>query len=175
MRKFDHDAAIRMYQDGATLREVGVHFGVTTERVRQVIVRRGLTTRGCSAPRKMKTRPLPEAEIAAAYRAGATLQTLIRDYHTHLARIKGVLARAGVPLRPLGAHARGPKVDLPDAEIAARYRAGEDTTHLAVHYGVAGRTIMLRLHAMGVQMRPKGIAGRKAAQAARRAAIRGNE
>ena len=47
-------------------------------------------------------------------------------------------------------------IDLPVAGIAVRYRAGESIRVLGRAYGVANKTIWNRLHAAGVEMRPRG-------------------
>ena len=50
----------------------------------------------------------------------------------------------------------GKRVDLPDAEMARRYEAGESTWALARAYSVSHETIGRRLRAAGVKMRPRG-------------------
>ena len=48
------------------------------------------------------------------------------------------------------------RIDLPMYEIAVRYEAGESTRTLEAVYGVSRRTIVTRLKAMGVTLRPGG-------------------
>ena len=45
------------------------------------------------------------------------------------------------------------KIDLPVAEMAGRYEAGENTFALGDAYGVGQRTVVRRLHDAGVKMR----------------------
>ena len=47
-------------------------------------------------------------------------------------------------------------IELPVAELAARYRAGEGSPALARAYGVSKKTICSRLREVGVTMRPGG-------------------
>jgi very-short-patch-repair endonuclease len=51
-----------------------------------------------------------------------------------------------------------PPLDLPDAEIAARYRAGESVQALAQAYGVSRPNIDRRLHRLGVERRGQAAA-----------------
>lgn len=46
-----------------------------------------------------------------------------------------------------------PTVDLPDGELARRYRAGESIIVLAHEYGCSIATVSRRLRALGVTMR----------------------
>ena len=52
-------------------------------------------------------------------------------------------------------------VDLPVAELAKRYGAGESTYILGHAYGVGHMTIWRRLRAMGVKLRPRAQPGNK--------------
>lgn len=46
-----------LYQDGATLEEVGADYGITRERVRQLFKKAGLQTRGPGKPGSKLRRP----------------------------------------------------------------------------------------------------------------------
>ena len=48
------------------------------------------------------------------------------------------------------------RINLPETEMAARYKAGESTCELGRAYGVAHRTVRNHLVAAGVKMRPVG-------------------
>ena len=47
-----------------------------------------------------------------------------------------------------------PRVNLPVEVIAARYKGGENTYELGRAYGVSHDTVLRRLHAAGVKVRP---------------------
>ncbi len=64
-----------VYQDGATLEEVGKRYGITRERVRQLFKKAGLKTRRRQETLELKRRRDPTvAEMYALYEQGATLK-----------------------------------------------------------------------------------------------------
>jgi Mor family transcriptional regulator len=94
-----------------------------------------------------------EAELVAAYEAGATVEELAERHDCSVTTIRSVLGDAGVALR-----ARGPRSPLEgrEAELAADYEGGATVRGLAARYGANQRTIRKVLADRGVAMRPPG-------------------
>jgi transposase-like protein len=94
-----------------------------------------------------------EAEVAAAYRAGATIEVLAERHGCSTESIRSVLHDASVGLR-----ARGPRSPLAGAEadVVAAYEAGATLRELAERFGANARTIRKVLLDRGVPMRGPG-------------------
>lgn len=94
-----------------------------------------------------------EAELAAAYDAGETVEMLAVRYGCSTTTVREVLAAEGVGLRPPGP--RSPLVGR-EAEVATAYEAGATVRELAERFGANQRTIRKVLAGEGVAMRPPG-------------------
>lgn len=94
-----------------------------------------------------------EEEVAAAYRAGATVEVLANRHDCSVTTIRDVLAAEGVELR-----SRGPRSPLEGREraLAVAYEAGGTVRELAERFGANQRTIRKVLQDEGVTMRRPG-------------------
>ena len=94
-----------------------------------------------------------EAELVAAYEAGATVESLAAEHGCSVTTVRDVLAAEGVELR-----ARGPRspLDGREAEVATAYEGGATVRDLAERFGANQRTIRKVLAGEGVVMRPPG-------------------
>jgi transposase-like protein len=94
-----------------------------------------------------------EAEVAAAYAAGATVEELAERHGCSTTSIRSLLQDQGVEAR-----ARGPRSPLEGrgAELAADYEGGATVRDLAESYGANQRTIRKVLSEQGVTMRARG-------------------
>jgi DeoR/GlpR family transcriptional regulator of sugar metabolism len=94
-----------------------------------------------------------EADLAAAYEAGATVQELAASIGCSVTTVRDVLADAGVALR-----ARGPRSPLEgqEASLAAAYLGGATVRDLVERFGANQRTIRKVLAEQGVEMRRPG-------------------
>jgi len=79
-----------MYRDGKTLEEIGAKYGLTRERVRQIMIRSGNDPKGID-------RPMPEHYRRAidAYLAGDSLLTAAHIADIHPITFRNILVRAG--------------------------------------------------------------------------------
>lgn len=94
-----------------------------------------------------------EAELVAAYEAGATVEELAARHGCSVTTIRLVLGGEGVELRPPGP--RSP-LDGREREVAAAYEAGATVRELVDRFGANQRTIRKVLGEQGVSMRRPG-------------------
>lgn len=95
----DADELRRRYQAGATLVELGQHYGVSNVTILYRLRRAGIPRRPARAPQK--DLPKSEAdELRRLYRAGATLAELARHYEVSESTVFRRMERAGIPRRP---------------------------------------------------------------------------
>lgn len=123
----DKDRAAEMarrYLGGETLETIGKAFGVTRERVRQILRKTGVASLGHRPEHCKQAHPLTQDEIAAAemYEQGIRpAQIAVRYPKVNLAVVR---ERLGIPAKPYGSWNIRPD----DAEITARvaelYRSG---------------------------------------------------
>lgn len=104
--------------------------------------------------------PTRRAEIAARYKAGATLGALAQAYGYHRATVSKYIVGEGVQLRPCPTRGRPVRERLLDAvkraEMATKYRYGMSVRELARAYGVAYGTAHGALAGAGVTFRQRG-------------------
>lgn len=118
-KKFDHDEAIRLYREGATVAGLADRFGVTDSAIRNVLHRRGVETRGT-------TRSFDYQEAATMYKAGV----LVKDIATELGTTESSVRRAmrlqkvkADDRHRVAANARRRKLDETDHTIVALMRS----------------------------------------------------
>jgi len=131
---------IAMYQKGHTLQEVGDEFGVTRERVRQIMSKFGVESRSPGRGPKVID-DLTCASIVKMYQEGASQSALIRLFSEVPAyRVRRILIDNGVTLR------QGDDIwytnprRIPDEireEAIKMYQAGASTVAVAQEFGVA--------------------------------------
>lgn len=118
-----------LYVQGATLEDVGIQFGLTRERVRQIFVGAGLPTRSPGASRAIqRARQLREKSeaICAAFATGKEPEKIALELGVPLSGVKAVLRdRMPVAFR----HKSRPRPPtFTDAELLAFLRAAEAAT-----------------------------------------------
>lgn len=102
---FDHAAAVAMYAaGGVTLQDVADRYGVTRERIRQILRKAGVPKRGVGAPQihPRQPKPIDGEALAERYVAGETTIALGEAYGCSAGRIGTHLKKAGYTLRPKG-------------------------------------------------------------------------
>jgi hypothetical protein len=90
------------------------------------------------------------------YRAGETLAMLAATTGLCITALYRQLKGAGVKLRPPGRRPSTGGLVATDADLVARYRAGESCAAIAVATGLHPTVVYWRLRRAGVQMRPPG-------------------
>lgn len=90
---------MRAYTAGATIEALAEHHGCSTESIRAVLRAEGVEAR----PRGPRS-PLAgrEDDVAAAYRAGATIRELAERFGANARTVRKVLVDREVPMRPPG-------------------------------------------------------------------------
>ena len=93
------DEVVRAYEGGATVTELASRYDCSTTTVREVLQANGaqLRARGPRSPLEGR-----EAEVAAAYEAGATVRELVERFDANQRTVRKVLADAGVVMRRTG-------------------------------------------------------------------------
>jgi lambda repressor-like predicted transcriptional regulator len=145
---------IAAYCGGETGSEVGARYGITRQRVSQILLRYGVETRhsgseeGLAKAREriqalaadglMDRHPDRNSKIVAAHKAGAGLRKIARDMGLSPGVVAGVLHRKGLTTEKLG---RGNGVPAEIREAAAREAWASTYQAAADKYGVAASTV----------------------------------
>jgi hypothetical protein len=108
-------------------------------------------------------------EMVRRYPGGETCATIAAATGLAEATVHYRLKRAGVEFRPAHKAPGYGRLDLSDAEIAERYRAGESTYEIGRSLGVSANAIREHLIEAGVERRPKGTHRRPESRAKERA------
>lgn len=150
-------AAIAMYEAGATLEQIGAHYGVTRERVRQWFAKVGkgdLAQQRFAAHREARSRRTC-ARCGQVYEAARWAEHFARGTHKEL--------RAGSKMDP--ARWDG---------VAADYAAGMKVSAISAKWDMEITSIMRTVRAHGIPLRAPhmGRKGSNAETAARKARIR---
>lgn len=149
----DKQAVIAMHDNGRlTLQEVGDHFGVTRERIRQILARQGLTERnnGALAPEVLASRL---NRYLKALRPGVSSKEACEIAELHYGEVATAARVLGYTLpKPTR------KERLMYQEIATYYEANPHLTGraVAVHFGVPPLTVSRALQKLGVKPRHSG-------------------
>ena len=130
-----------LYEEGKTLQEIGTEFGLTRERVRQVLRDANVESQG---RRKREDSPeqlsAQDKKIARLYDKGTPPSELIVQFGINYSHLQTVLKRAGVDVKPKGFFNRRPGYEKIRDGIIRDYKNGVDTQIIADRYGLCGRT-----------------------------------
>ena len=144
----------KLYTDeNMTLEQVAERFGVTRQRVQQVLARLGVQIRPRGDyPRERMLTAEQERDAVGRYEAGERTVDIANAFGVSIHVVYGCLHRAGVPCRNPGAARKEFDVD----EAAAMYESGMSVFDIAPHFGVSAMCIHRRLKEHGVKFRPSG-------------------
>lgn len=159
----------RLYLDEEnTLQEIGDQYGLSRERVRQILRDNGVESLGRrERPRKEPPLTKKEKAIASAYDRGVRPSDLKERYPglTYSA-LQSILKRAGVETKPKGYFNRRSGYEKTVTGIIRDYQRGDDTGDIADRYGLCGRTEIYKfLKREGVPVRHQHKAEYEAANA----------
>jgi lambda repressor-like predicted transcriptional regulator len=145
-------AVATAYRDGASTTALAARFDVSVSTICRVLERAGVDRR----PRGPRVTGVPgrEAEVAAAYRAGATIQEIADRNGCSTTPNNDALARAGITRRRPGRRRR--QLDGAEPTIAAAYAAGATLAELGHEHGVSAKVIADVLEQQGVSRRQPG-------------------
>jgi uncharacterized protein (DUF433 family) len=123
----------RRYAAGETLQQIGEAFGVSRERVRQVLRKVGVPSLGWRKENLRQPHPLSEAEIEAArlYDEGTRPKDLVQRFGLTHAQLLAAVSRCGYPHKSTAEWARLSGVDEIAARVAALYQAGTSAAEIA--------------------------------------------
>jgi hypothetical protein len=143
----------------------------TINRRRQIRAARGDVERprARGGPRPKVTLNLSDQELADRYAKGESLNQLAAAAGSNSGTVRRRLLALDVEMRPAGAVSRAAQAgDAPvtglgitDAELVARYQAGEGLKQLRASLGRSEQTVRQRLIALGVTIRPRGTSPRE--------------
>ncbi len=136
----DSQIKILYLEENKTLQEIGTSFGLTRERVRQILRNSGVESLG-RRPRAADDKlTRKQAKIAKLYDEGTPPSTLMTEYGINYPILQAILKRAGVKTKPKGYFNRRPDYEKIRGGIVTDYLAGVDTGVIAARYGLCGRT-----------------------------------
>jgi hypothetical protein len=96
-------------------------------------------------------------DLVRRYRDGESCDAIAAATGLTLSAVCWWLRRAGAEMgSPIGGRGRRP-LELPDAQIIERYRAGETALAIARSFGVSANTIRGRLIRAGIKRRGRGL------------------
>jgi DNA-binding CsgD family transcriptional regulator len=95
-------------------------------------------------------------EMVRRYKAGETCVDIGAAAGLSTSAVASRLKQQGIKLRPGGKGPGSGRIDLPVAEIARRYRAGETLDMIAAMTGLNPSTVKYRLRRAGVALRRTG-------------------
>lgn len=136
-REFDHrnDKIVALYKSGRTLEAVGAIFGITRERVRQILKKRGVPSRHPV----VKAR---NAKIVDDAKAGLTMRELGARYGLSAATICKILQTNNVKAKRPPHPRKGKSPYLPlYGEIIKTYQSGLSIVNTAAKFDVHWQTI----------------------------------
>lgn len=139
-RNIERQEKIVAFHDGGkrSMQEVGNHFGITRERVRQILIRAGVDVRAHDQKAIERERIVREAE--ALFSQGASLRSAAQQLRIAERALADYCRRAGVSLERR--NERWDRLRSRGAEMAALYAAGGMTqAQIAEKYGVAHTTV----------------------------------
>lgn len=146
----------KLYREGATLADIGKQFGLTRERVRQILRKHGVESLG-RRDTENSPRPLTREQkaIAKDYENGLPPHEMFEKYPGLTAtRMWGILRKAGVKGKPKGYYVRRPDYERVAKGVVEDYQKGMECADIANKYDLCGKTEIYKfLQRAGVPVR----------------------
>ena len=142
----------RRYLAGETLREIAEDFGLTRERVRQILRSSNIPSLGFRARHRRAAKPITdrEREIAGVYADGATRPAdICETYGITASRLKLILDRTKTPSFPVGHWLTHTDDAERTAKVKKLYDAGVKTAEIARLVGLNHQTHVYRYLSKG--------------------------
>lgn len=135
----------KRYLNGDTLQAIASDYGLTRERVRQVLRKAGIASLGLRPEHCQKAHDLTPAEIAAAkaYRAGELPKAICEQYGLQRFQLLTVCRRLGIAVRPTGAPFRSDYQETCEG-VAKLYREGASLEAIRSEFGWSHITYVYR-------------------------------
>ena len=139
-----------LYLSGETLQSIGDKFGITRERVRQVLRKAGVPSLGIRKKPPKDGTLVKAAAIAADYGAGLPASEIAKKYGMRPGSIYKFLRIAGVSPKRL------PTCAQPISEKHVRaYEAGTSARQIAAELGLSDTVVRKKLGQQGVKLRSR--------------------
>lgn len=139
-----HQTMAGLYQEGSTLQSIGDRFGMTRERVRQILRQMGVPSLGARAATRRQPAPISadEREMARLYSEGVAPKVLKLQFpHLHLSIVR---KRVGIASKGTAFWLRSPEVSALAEKVAALYERGVKTADIAAQLGLPAQCYIYR-------------------------------
>jgi transposase len=141
-----------MYQQGASLREVGERFGLHSPSVARLFREHGLAVRKRGTP--PSKHPVVEIyEMYEMYERGATLEEVGYRYSIASPRLSALFREHGLAVRKRGT----PPSEHPVAEMYEMYEQGASLRDVGERFGVSSQAVGKLFRKNGFAMRKRGV------------------
>jgi transposase len=142
----------RVYQSGRTLEATGAMFGITRERVRQILASVGVPSR-----RKDRFPAALGDQVARLYQRGETIEAAARAVGVSAFTARKMLVERGIERRPgVSASYRKPSTRSRHESMARLYRRGKTFRELASAFETSTTTVQRVLNRLGIERRGRG-------------------
>lgn len=146
------------YLAGETLQQIANDYGITRERVRQVLRNTGVETLGLRPEHRSKPHPLSahEREAAKLYEQRQSPKEICARFGLTRSQLLSVCDRLGIQHNRVGGLSTFANPEFVSARIAALYRQGVSSAQIAKQFGFSHQTYVYRwLKRAGVQPRTR--------------------
>ena len=142
----------RVYQSGKTLEATGAMFGITRERVRQILARVGVPSR-----RKDRFPTALGDRVARLYQRGETIEAAARTVGVSAFTARTMLVERGIERRPgVSASYRKPSTRRRHESMVRLYRQGKTFKKLASVFETSTTSVQRVLDRLGIERRGRG-------------------
>jgi hypothetical protein len=150
-----HSQIAQVYQSGKTLAATGAIFGISRERVRQILAKVGVPSR--------RTTKLPRAvgdRVARLYQRGATIEAAAVAVGVSAFTARNMLVDRGIERRPgVSGVYRGASTRRRHESMARLYRQGHTFKELATAFDTSTTSVQRALNRLGIEKRGRGRSG----------------